>query len=387
MARERVIPHSTHSVSQSSKGRRRRRRVKGFKALLFGGATTLLQNTIAIAMGLLLFSARKETVTKMTVTSSKKSFFFATAFVVPSATAPSIAGRKSSATRTLQPHTLKAPVASIGRGHCNPLGGGPDTIEPKDRYEIATQLLDLVLERRARDIRSENNGPASIISGAQTTNDRRSGDIQALIEELTVPALKGNQPETYDPTECLFGGGFFCTLYFYYPNTGDDGANNAPTPEDPIWEKTSLLLSNIKGQQYYVRNSNNDNNPRALSVINYSEIWGPGFNIQADGDLTHITEENKSSNGTTLPDIYRVDATKISVSLFGGLISKTFDIEGSANLVVLYADPRLRIFVSPLPSKTRVGSWEQAGLVVVQVRSDLVQPKNESTPRVIDLRR
>jgi len=41
-------------------------------------------------------------------------------------------------------------------------------------------------------------------------------------------------------------------------------------------------------------------------------------------------------------------------------------------LVVLYADPRLRIFVSTDRSESAVGTWEQSGLVVVQVRSDLV---------------
>lgn len=46
-------------------------------------------------------------------------------------------------------------------------------------------------------------------------------------------------------------------------------------------------------------------------------------------------------------------------------------IEGEAKLVVLYADPRLRIFVSADRSDSAVGAWEQAGLVVVQVRSDL----------------
>ena len=316
-------------------------------------------------------------------------------------------------------------------------------------YGVATQLLDLVLEKRNQDVADEQSQSQSqqkqqspleawirkrqrqrtASSGERERNNR----IEALIESLTRPALdNGNDGSTdttattttglfsslllpaqkkkrnknprhqssfYDPSESLFGGGFFCTLYFYYPNNNSkQQQQQQPPPEDPIWEKTSLLPSNIKGQQYYIRNDFQQ------SVINYSEIWGPNFTIAAEGVLTPVTGNNDNDNDNDnndndnggnlktnsrtlrrLPDVFRVDATQISVSL-SGLFRFDFDIKGSANLVVLYADPRLRVFVSPLPSNTVVGNWEEAGLVVVQVRSDLVPTKNTRTPRILDLR-
>jgi len=246
------------------------------------------------------------------------------------------------------------------------------------------------------------------------SKEARSKNIEALIEQLTRATLgeNGNEKEPeqppkpkwgalnlfsffpgpkpshsygYDPNECLFGNNFYCTLYFYYPNIPADGT----PPEDPIWEQTSLTPSNIKGQQYYIRDE--DDGTKQLSVLNYSEVWGPGFFITAAGVLASIDDENNDNSNDArtkrtprrLPDVYRVDATKISVSLFGKCLD--VEIEGSANLVVLYADPRLRIFVSPLASETVVGNWEQAGLVVVQVRGDLVPAKDNQTQQITDL--
>ena len=57
--------------------------------------------------------------------------------------------------------------------------------------------------------------------------------------------------------------------------------------------------------------------------------------------------------------------------------------------------PRLRIFVSPMESRSVVGDWESAGLVVVQVRSDLVpmttnninqEDQADTISKIIDLR-
>ena len=279
----------------------------------------------------------------------------------------------------------------------------------------ATKLLELVLEQRNQDIK-----PRVSVNKDVQSQEERSKAIEALIERLTLPVIAATStqantkffdrlrpPSTpcyyYDPSESLFGSGFYCTLYFYYPNTstaagGNGNGNNSKPPEDPIWEKTSLKPSNIKGQQYYVRNDFQQ------SVINYSEVWGSDVTIKAEGVLTPIDDDDdddehdkaKTTNVSTnnakedsrtlrrLPDVFRVDATKISASFFG--LTLDFSIQGSANLVVLYADPRIRIFVSPLPSETVVGNWEQAGLVVVQVRGDLVPASNENMPRLVDLR-
>ncbi len=256
-------------------------------------------------------------------------------------------------------------------------------------YDTATQLLDQLLEKRNQDIESplesliRRKSPKFLLE--------QKNDIEALIEKLTFPTLNTQQPPKksfleklkqprsksyyYDPSASLFGD-FYCTLYFYYPNI----APNSKPPEDPIWEQTSLKASNIKGQQYYVRNDFQQ------SVINYSEVWGPSVTILAEGVLTPLKEMPKEDSRSLrkLPDVFKVDATKISASVFG--VELNFNIEGSANLVVLYADPRIRVFVSPLASETVVGNWEEAGLVVVQVRGDLVPPEKESMPQVIDLR-
>lgn len=50
-------------------------------------------------------------------------------------------------------------------------------------------------------------------------------------------------------------------------------------------------------------------------------------------------------------------------------------------LRVLYGDSDLRIFVSPQDTESTAGDWERRGLIVVQVRNDLINPS-----RPIDLR-
>jgi len=264
-----------------------------------------------------------------------------------------------------------------------------------ERYDTATELLGLLIEQRNEDIQSPFDALLRRIEPSyERLREERSETIETLIESLTLTTLDETEttprgivdrllpqrkkgPYYYDPTDSLFGGGFYCTLYFYYPNTAASSSGNGKPPEDPIWEKTSLKASNIKGQKYYIGKDSQQ------SVNNYSEVWGPAVTIAAEGILTPIDDDERvgfpmppigtktnSRNLRRLPDVYRVDATKISASIFG--LSLDFDIQGSANLVVLYADPRIRIFVSPLPSETVVGNWEEAGLVVVQVRGDLV---------------
>lgn len=73
------------------------------------------------------------------------------------------------------------------------------------------------------------------------------------------------------------------------------------------------------------------------------------------------------------PYDYSATVTKASVVLFG---KYAFDviIEGAGIVRVLYADRNLRIFLSPEDTNvTRgMGDWESRGLIVVQVRVDLV---------------
>jgi hypothetical protein len=246
-------------------------------------------------------------------------------------------------------------------------------------YDVATQLLNLVLNKREDEIKTTSS------SEKNQTLEQSNYIIEILIERLTRPTIdiieerkqerKGNifnrnkkqsssssslssltTPPTYDPTESLFDCGFFCTLYWYYPNKEE-----AP----PIWAKLSLLPSNIKGQHYYLSNTFQQ------SVINYSEIYGNNIHIKAEATLYPLSSNTNSSSSSTsgsndnfssssssssspgvvqnsrklrtLPDTFQVDATKIILSVFG--LTFDFSIKGSANLVVLYADPRLRIFV------------------------------------------
>lgn len=333
----------------------------------------------------------------------------ALAFLSPfsSTTSPNAALFKTTSARQRQPQTWIRNEPSIVRlKAAAATSTEEENASAAERYAIATQLLGLLLDQRTEDIEPPFEAFLRRITPSyETVQSERSSAVEALIEQLTRPVLaippppsKGlferllkpppTPPPTYyyDPGESLFGS-FYCTLYFYYPN--DAGGSGGKPPEDPIWEKTSLKASNIKGQQYYLRND------FSQSVINYSEVWGPAFSIGAEGVLTPIggnddkddtepTTKEGSRNLRRLPDVFKVDATKVTVSAFG--FQNEFDIEGSANLVVLYADPRIRIFVSPLASETVVGNWEEAGLVVVQVRGDLVPPENASTPQIIDLR-
>jgi len=324
------------------------------------------------------------------------------------------------------------------------------SIDNDDLYDdVATQLLKLVLEKRDKEI--ENSTIEAwikrSISSYENTKRKQSNQIENLIEKLIRPTLDLEQQRkrrfyetifdrkntplttgTYDPTKSLFGCGFFGTLYWYYPNNypnnnhvNSDADKKSPKEEDPLWEQLSLIPSNIKGQQYYVCNNFQQ------SVINYSEILGSNIFVTAEGTVSPIssssslsssneddtntnTRTKTNANNTsssdsdkfsslssssssvknsrrlrTLPDVFKVDATKISLSVFG--LSINFSIQGSANLVVLYADPRIRIFVSPMESRSFVGNWEEAGLVVVQVRSDLISmTKNQDISKIIDFR-
>ena len=277
-----------------------------------------------------------------------------------------------------------------------------ETLVGEDPYSIATLLLNLVLERRKEQVDKSFNGILRRFKPSYSQNRKRQADqIETLIEQLqqyggsgkrnsffsTFGFTPNRKPHhTYDVTQSLLGSGFYCTLYWYTPNM-----ENAPAP---LWEALSLKDDNIKGQQYYERNDFEE------AVINYSEIWGRLLYITAEGTFQPILSSydddfvNESNDGwfqkksssqssssapvqnsrrlRTCPDVFRVDATKGTFHVLGGLLQFDLPIQGSSNLVVLYADPRIRIFVSPLESKSAVGNWEEAGLVVVQCRSDLV---------------
>jgi hypothetical protein len=239
----------------------------------------------------------------------------------------------------------------------------------EDPYNVATLLLGTVIERRAQELDPSFDALLSRFTPSyKEIRAKQKERIEGLIDELR------DFNNQYDPIEALLGE-FYATVYWYYPN---------PTPQDkpPLWEQLSLKVQNVKGQQYYF------NRDFVRKVKNYSEVWGPDFHITADGYFSPVEPPRPSNKKSKIqeffqapepemddrmrkcPDTYKVEATKVTLNAWGTSIA--FPIKGSSNLVILYADRRMRIFVSPLPSETVVGKWEDAGLVVVQVRGDLV---------------
>ena len=88
-------------------------------------------------------------------------------------------------------------------------------------------------------------------------------------------------------------------------------------------------------------------------------------------------QQQSTNNGSKLnpcPYDYDVTVTGASIELFG--LSVSIPISGTGCARVLYADPYLRIFISPNDTnvETGGGDWESAGLISVQVRVDLINP-------------
>ncbi|KAG7343999.1 hypothetical protein IV203_022007 [Nitzschia inconspicua] len=279
------------------------------------------------------------------------------------------------------------------------LSGDNDIADP---YDIATLLLNLVVDRRAEEVEDTFEAWVRRLTPSyKIKRQEQRLQIENLVDQLQQYGKRSNERTkfgkpptirptlTYDVMESLLASGFFCTLYWYTP--GDD---NAPKP---IWEQVSLKKNNIKGQQYYERNDFEE------AVINYSEIWGRSIFLTAEGTfspmdgilekpnqspppkrnaLSRLVPNSRSLR--TCPDVFQVDATKVTLHILG--FELELPIQGRSNLVILYADPRIRIFVSPIESKTVVGNWEEAGLVVVQVRNDLARIGSSQNGTPQDLR-
>ena len=135
---------------------------------------------------------------------------------------------------------------------------------------------------------------------------------------------------------------------------------------------------------------------------NYAEVFGTNLYLKAIGickdegpvnDSTVATSsDNKSSNPLEsvfvslfnsstksnsqykpTPYDYTAQVTGASIVLFQKF-SLDLTIEGTGIVRVLYADENLRVFLSPKDTNVTKGGgdWESAGLVVVQVRVDLI---------------
>ena len=151
----------------------------------------------------------------------------------------------------------------------------------------------------------------------------------------------------------------------------------------------------MKGQKYTLYG-------KGGTFVNYAEVLGENFYLKAVGDCkaegpvsllqsSIVAEKNpsdnpfigaltslfdsSSNNNDMLPTPYDYAATVTSASI---VLLKKFSldlsIEGTGTVRVLYVDDNLRIFLSPKDTNVTkgAGDWESEGLIVVQVRVDLV---------------
>ena len=155
----------------------------------------------------------------------------------------------------------------------------------------------------------------------------------------------------------------------------------------PLWEKIgSGAVRNVKGQKYNLNDQ---------TFTNYAEIWGDSLCLKANGKLSEkgpvqvksssqadgnpfsaiasLFGSNNAGGGTKTPFDYEARVTGASISIWNKFVLN-LSIEGTGTVRVLYADKNLRIFVSPTDTNVTKGGgdWESEGLIVVQVRVDLV---------------
>lgn len=125
--------------------------------------------------------------------------------------------------------------------------------------------------------------------------------------------------------------------------------------QTPRWEKAARALpflrsSNIAGQTY---------DQPAGTVQNYGEIFGPAVHFVAEGVFSDVDPSVR-----LCPKDYNVQVSRGGVVL-GDRPFISSAISGPGFLRVLYVDADIRIFESPRDSPDK---WEEAGLIVVQVR-------------------
>jgi hypothetical protein len=203
-------------------------------------------------------------------------------------------------------------------------------------------------------------------------DDNLDDEINSLVRSLI------SSKTTFDPKDCI-DGPLFTTLHFI----GDT----------PLWEKIAIgNVRNVKGQRYTLLDNTSGD------FLNYAEIWGQNLYLKAVGKfvekgpvsssgnevggtpssnnpldvLTSFFSKGEDSNKPT-PFDYEAIVSGASVVLFGKY-KLNVDIEGTGTVRVLYANPNLRIFLSPTDTEATRGAadWESAGLIVVQVKNDLI---------------
>jgi hypothetical protein len=284
---------------------------------------------------------------------------------------------------SLQPSTSSSTRSSrsiscvdIGFGEQPPVNG-------ERSHRIYSRINIILLSGRSNN---DSSLPA-------TASSESSELLSLLIQKYTTKATKEeierietlmqslqNQNISFDPEKCL-NGPLFAVLH--------------QTGPVPFWEKYDLGLSfarrkNIKGQRY-LSNANGD-----YDLLNYAEFIGDTLIAQASGvceknpDSTSSSDENRNgasfftnlfknpnaneaSERTKCPADYTIQATSARVLLFNNKLD--IDIQGTGYMRVLYADENLRILTAPKDTTSTEGRVdEKAGLTVVQVRVDLVDP-------------
>mmetsp|Transcript_7231 Transcript_7231/g.12771 ORF Transcript_7231/g.12771 Transcript_7231/m.12771 type:complete len:310 (-) Transcript_7231:283-1212(-) len=224
-----------------------------------------------------------------------------------------------------------------------------------------------------------------ILQTKAATKSKEDADLDAQINSLVQTLIASKSK--FDPAKSI-DGPLFASVHF----TGSD---------TPLWEKIGSAsgVQNIKGQKYTLF----DGSTTEGNFVNYAEIFGGNFHLKAVGtfrdegpsSLPESDETVSSSNNpleafTSLfnsgnnnnlqssqllptPYDYSATVTGASVVLFQKY-SLDLTIEGTGTVRVLYADENLRIFLSPTDTNVTkgAGDWESEGLVVVQVRVDLV---------------
>eukprot|EP00584_Thalassiosira_punctigera_P009202 CAMPEP_0172533794 /NCGR_PEP_ID=MMETSP1067-20121228/6377_1 /TAXON_ID=265564 ORGANISM="Thalassiosira punctigera, Strain Tpunct2005C2" /NCGR_SAMPLE_ID=MMETSP1067 /ASSEMBLY_ACC=CAM_ASM_000444 /LENGTH=283 /DNA_ID=CAMNT_0013318489 /DNA_START=8 /DNA_END=856 /DNA_ORIENTATION=+ len=264
------------------------------------------------------------------------------AFAPAPVPAPVAAPRRTSSSK--YGHMIKAPVTSKFTSTSLP------TTE-----ETSVELLR-ILQQKA----------------ANSESDVRLDDqINSLVRTLVA------SEQCFDPAKSI-DGPFFASVHFI----GDT----------PLWEKIGGAggVRNVKGQKYSLRGGTSSG-----TFVNYAEIFGKNFYLKAEGDckdegpvsppsLSGIFDKKTSWNNpleafTSLfalgnrdnnqqsallptPYDYSAAVTGASIVLFQRF-SLDLSIEGTGTVRVLYADDKLRIFLSPTDTKvTRGGGdWESEG--------------------------
>jgi hypothetical protein len=221
---------------------------------------------------------------------------------------------------------------------------------------LSDELLSLLLQK-ASTSKPDNN---------------LDDEINSLVRRLI------SSKSSFDPKDCI-DGPLFTTIHFI----GDT----------PLWEKIAIgNVRNVKGQRYTLLDNTSGN------FVNYAEIWGQNLYLKAVGKFvekgsvaslnTEVGDVSSSNNPLDVltsffskdhdrnkptPFDYEAIVSGASIVLFGKY-TLNVDIEGTGTVRVLYADPSLRIFLSPTDTEvTRgAGDWESSGLIVVQVKNDLV---------------